>query len=230
MQEVASNAGEAACAAQLACDEAGKGNQVVQAAIAQIEHLAAGVEASAEVMARLHEDSAQIGYVLDVIRSVAEQTNLLALNAAIEAARAGEAGRGFAVVADEVRGLAQRVQSSTSQIQELIGQLQQGVQQTANAMLGSRDMSQLSVELARQAGTALAGIDRAIDDLRGRNLQIATAAEEQSAVSEEINRSILKVQGVAEQTAAASQEMASSSRALARLGGDLQGMVGRFRV
>ncbi|MCY1408094.1 Methyl-accepting chemotaxis protein McpQ [compost metagenome] len=230
VQEVAGNAGQAAGAAQLACEEAGRGNQVVQDAIAQIERLAAGVQASAEVMARLHEDSAQIGYVLDVIRSVAEQTNLLALNAAIEAARAGEAGRGFAVVADEVRGLAQRVQSSTSQIQELIGQLQHGVQQTATAMLGSRDMSHLTVDLARQAGAALRGIDRAIDDLRGRNLQIATAAEEQSAVSEEINRSILRVQAVAEQTAAASQETAGSSQALARLGRELQGMVARFRV
>ncbi|MND61392.1 Methyl-accepting chemotaxis protein McpS [compost metagenome] len=129
-----------------------------------------------------------------------------------------------------MRGLAQRVQSSTSQIQELIGQLQQGVQQTASAMLGSRDMSQLTVDLARQAGQALQGIDSAIDDLRGRNLQIATAAEEQSAVSEEINRSILRVQAVAEQTAAASQETAGSSQMLARLGRDLQGMVGRFRV
>ncbi|BAN47302.1 methyl-accepting chemotaxis protein [Metapseudomonas resinovorans] len=230
VQEVASNAGQAASAAQLACDEAGKGNKVVQAAIQQIEHLAAGVEASAQVMARLHEDSAQIGYVLDVIRSVAEQTNLLALNAAIEAARAGEAGRGFAVVADEVRGLAQRVQSSTTQIQDLIGQLQHGVQQTASTMLGSRDMSQLTVDLARQAGQALLGIDQSIDDLRGRNLQIATAAEEQSAVSEEINRSILRVQAVAEQTAAASRETASSSQLLARLGGELQELVGRFRV
>ncbi|MNZ30554.1 Methyl-accepting chemotaxis protein McpS [compost metagenome] len=122
------------------------------------------------------------------------------------------------------------MQSSTSQIQELIGQLQQGVQQTASAMLGSRDMSQLTVDLARQAGQALQGIDSAIDDLRGRNLQIATAAEEQSAVSEEINRSILRVQAVAEQTAAASQETAGSSQMLARLGRDLQGMVGRFRV
>ncbi|MDT4858532.1 Methyl-accepting chemotaxis protein McpQ [compost metagenome] len=134
------------------------------------------------------------------------------------------------MVADEVRGLAQRTQNSTTEIQSLIGKLQQGAQQTAAAMANSRGMSQLTVDLARQAGSALEGIDSAIDSIRAMNQQIAAAAEEQYVVSEEINRSVLNVQKVAEQTAAASHETAAASMELARLGSDLHVQVSCFKV
>ena len=230
VQEVAGNAEQAVMAARLASEEAGKGNRVVRDTLAQIERLSDEVEGSARAMALLHEDSERIGCVLDVIQSVAEQTNLLALNAAIEAARAGDAGRGFAVVADEVRGLAQRTQNSTTEIQSLIGKLQQGAQQAAVAMASSRGMSQATVDLARQAGSALQGIDSAIDSIRAMNQQIAAAAEEQGAMGEEINRSVQNVQRVAEQTAAASHETAAASLELARLGSALQEQLGCFKV
>ncbi|MFZ3207001.1 MAG: methyl-accepting chemotaxis protein [Pseudomonas sp.] len=230
VQAVAGNAEQAARAAQFAGEEANKGNRIVRDTIAQIERLAEEVETSTRAMDLLHADTEQIGCVLDVIQSVAEQTNLLALNAAIEAARAGDAGRGFAVVADEVRGLAQRTQNSTTEIQSLIGKLQQGAQQTAAVMTNSQGMSRLSVGLARQAGSALEGIDSAIDSIRAMTQQIAAAAEEQSAVSEEINRSVLNVQKVAEQTATASHETAAASLQLAHLGSVLHVQVGCFKV
>jgi methyl-accepting chemotaxis protein len=168
--------------------------------------------------------------VLDVIKAVAEQTNLLALNAAIEAARAGEAGRGFAVVADEVRGLAQRTQKSTEEIEALIGGLQHGSQQAANLMDSSRALTETTVELTRRAGTRLSEIAGAVSAIQSMNLQIAAAAEEQTAVAEEINRSVINVRNISEQTAAASEETAASSTELARLGNELQMLVSRFRT
>jgi methyl-accepting chemotaxis protein len=181
-------------------------------------------------MGELKRESDKIGSVLDVIKSVAQQTNLLALNAAIEAARAGEAGRGFAVVADEVRSLAQRTQKSTEEIEELIVGLQSGTQQVANIMDNSRGLTDSSVELTRRAGSALENITRTVSTIQAMNSQIATAAEQQSAVAEEINRSVLNVRDISEQTASASEETAASSTELARLGTHLQALVGRFRV
>ncbi|MBT9301511.1 methyl-accepting chemotaxis protein [Pseudomonas sp. TAE6080] len=230
VQEVARNAEEASEAAVAADQQAREGDRVVGEAIAQIERLAGEVGNSTEAMGHLKRESDKIGSVLDVIKSVAQQTNLLALNAAIEAARAGEAGRGFAVVADEVRSLAQRTQKSTEEIEELIVGLQSGTQQVATIMDNSRGLTDSSVELTRRAGHALENITRTVSAIQAMNQQIATAAEQQSAVAEEINRSVLNVRDVSEQTAAASEETAASSTELARLGTHLQTLVGRFRV
>ncbi|MHA6197464.1 methyl-accepting chemotaxis protein [Pseudomonas wadenswilerensis] len=230
VQEVARNAEHASAAATDADRQARAGDDVVSQAIAQIEKLAGEVARSTDAMAQLQQESQKIGSVMDVIKSVAEQTNLLALNAAIEAARAGEAGRGFAVVADEVRGLAQRTQKSTEEIEVLVAGLQNGTQQVANVMLGSRSLTDSSVELTRKAGTSLESITRVVSDIQSMNQQIAAAAEQQSAVAEEISRSILSVRDVSEQTASASEETAASSVELARLGNQLQMMVSHFRV
>jgi len=230
VQEVARNAEEASEAAVAADQQAREGDKVVGEAIAQIEHLASEVGNSTEAMGHLKRESDKIGSVLDVIKSVAQQTNLLALNAAIEAARAGEAGRGFAVVADEVRSLAQRTQKSTEEIEELIVGLQSGTQQVATIMDNSRGLTDSSVELTRRAGNALENITRTVSAIQAMNQQIATAAEQQSAVAEEINRSVLNVRDVSEQTSAASEETAASSAELARLGVYLQSLVGRFKV
>ncbi|QBF25063.1 methyl-accepting chemotaxis protein [Pseudomonas tructae] len=230
VQEVARNAEHASQAATDADSQARAGDQVVAQAISQIERLAEEVHRSTEAMGQLQQESQKIGSVMDVIKSVAEQTNLLALNAAIEAARAGEAGRGFAVVADEVRGLAQRTQKSTEEIEELVAGLQSGTQQVANVMLGSRNLTASSVELTRKAGSSLESITRTVSNIQSMNQQIAAAAEQQSAVAEEISRSIINVRDVSEQTAAASDETAASSVELARLGNQLQTMVSHFRV
>ena len=230
VQEVARNAEEASEAAVAADQQAREGDKVVAEAIAQIERLALEVGHSTEAMGELKRESDKIGSVLDVIKSVAQQTNLLALNAAIEAARAGEAGRGFAVVADEVRSLAQRTQKSTEEIEELIVGLQSGTQQVATIMDNSRCLTDSSVELTRRAGGSLESITRTVSAIQAMNQQIAAAAEQQSAVAEEINRSVLNVRDVSDQTSAASEETAASSVELARLGTHLQRLVGRFRV
>ena len=230
VQEVARNAEEASEAAVVADQQSREGDKVVGEAIAQIEKLAIEVGHSTEAMDHLKRESDKIGSVLDVIKSVAQQTNLLALNAAIEAARAGEAGRGFAVVADEVRSLAQRTQKSTEEIEELIEGLQSGPRQASSSMDSSRILTDSSVELTRRAGEALGSITRTVSTIQGMNQQIAAAAEQQSAVAEEINRSVLNVRDVSEQTAAASEETAASSVELARLGAHLQALVARFKV
>ncbi|WP_296257650.1 MULTISPECIES: methyl-accepting chemotaxis protein [unclassified Pseudomonas] len=230
VQEVARNAEEASEAAVAADQQAREGDKVVNEAIAHIERLASEVSHSTEAMGELKRESDKIGSVLDVIKSVAQQTNLLALNAAIEAARAGEAGRGFAVVADEVRSLAQRTQKSTEEIEELIASLQNGTQQVATIMDSSRELTTSSVELTRRVGGSLESITRTVSAIQAMNQQIAAAAEQQSATADEINRSVLNVRDVSEQTSAASEETAASSVELARLGTHLQGLVGRFRI
>jgi len=229
-QEVARHAEQASTAATEADQQASLGDQVVAEAITHIEHLAQEMGRSGLAMQGLQQESQKIGSVLAVIKSVSEQTNLLALNAAIEAARAGEAGRGFAVVADEVRSLAQRTQQSAEEIEELIGGLHRGTQQVADIMDSSRSLTDNSVELTRRAGDALVSITRTVSVIQEMNPQIAAAAEEQTAVAEEINRSVLKVKDVSEQTSAASQETAAASVELARLGTDLQVLVGKFKV
>ncbi|QQQ48435.1 methyl-accepting chemotaxis protein [Pseudomonas syringae] len=230
VQEVARNAEQASHAAVNASKEAREGDGVVSKAVAQIEKLATEVSHSKSAMDDLKNESNKIGGVLDVIKAVAEQTNLLALNAAIEAARAGEAGRGFAVVADEVRSLAQRTQTSTEEIAALISGLHTRTAQVATILDNSQALTANSVELTRNAGVSINNMTQAISTIETMNHQIAAAAEEQSAVAEEINRSVLNVRDISEQTASASEETAASSVELARLGVHLQSLVSRFRV
>ncbi|KTB81790.1 chemotaxis protein [Pseudomonas syringae pv. syringae PD2766] len=230
VQEVARNAEEASHAAVNASKEAREGDGVVSKAVIQIEKLATEVQLSKSAMDDLKSESNKIGGVLDVIKAVAEQTNLLALNAAIEAARAGEAGRGFAVVADEVRSLAQRTQTSTEEIAALISGLHSRTTQVATILDNSQALTANSVELTRNAGVSIGNITQAISTIETMNHQIAAAAEEQSAVAEEINRSVLNVRDISEQTASASEQTAASSVELARLGVHLQSMVSRFKV
>ncbi len=230
VQEVARNAEQASDAAVSASKEARDGDAVVAKAVLQIEKLATEVGHSKTAMDDLKQESNKIGGVLDVIKAVAEQTNLLALNAAIEAARAGEAGRGFAVVADEVRSLAQRTQASTEEIATLIGGLHSRTAQVATTLENSRLLTDNTVELARDAGASIGNISRSISTIESMNQQIAASAEEQSAVAEEINRSVLSVRDISEQTASASEQTAASSVELARLGVHLQGLVSKFVV
>ncbi len=228
--EVARNAGNAATAAQNADEQAKSGCEVVNLTVNTINSLASEVQRTSEVIENLKGDSISIGAVLDVIRDIAEQTNLLALNAAIEAARAGEQGRGFAVVADEVRTLASRTQQSTQEINDMIERLQSGANQAVSVMEQGRNKAEESVEQAAKAGEALETITSVVDSIKSMNMQIASAAEEQSSTAEEINRNIVNISEVAEETAGGSRETASASDELARLAADLQAQVNKFTI
>lgn len=230
VHEVSQNAARAAEAARNADEEANNGKQVVTHTIEVIDSLANEVEKATNVIHQLEDESDSIGSVLDVIRGIAEQTNLLALNAAIEAARAGEQGRGFAVVADEVRTLASRTQQSTAEIQAMIQKLQAGAANAVKVMDVSRTQAQESVEQVAKAGASLDIIVRGITTINDMNHQIASAAEEQSAVADEINKNIVNISQVAEQTSQGAQQTSQASEELARLAQQLQGLVGQFRA
>ncbi|WP_442962810.1 methyl-accepting chemotaxis protein [Pseudomonas sp. Leaf58] len=230
VQEVAQNAEQASFAATNADQQAQVGDQVVAEAIGRIEQLASQMDHCLAAMQHLAGESQRIGSILDVIKSVSEQTNLLALNAAIEAARAGEAGRGFAVVADEVRGLAQRTSTATEEIGQLIDSLHHGTDEVTRLLDSSKSLTEQSVDLSRRAGHALSQITETVSSIQGMNQQIATASEEQSVVAEQINRSVLNVRDASDQTSAASEQTAASSGELEQLGQQLRGMVGRFSI
>ena len=230
VQEVARNATEAAKAASHSDEEAKKGQGVVNQTIRAIDALATEVDRAANVIHRLEQDSDKIGTVLDVIKGIAEQTNLLALNAAIEAARAGEQGRGFAVVADEVRTLASRTQQSTAEIQQMIERLQAGAQEAVTVMEDSRTRATDSVSSAQSAGESLQSITHAVASITDMNTQIASAADEQSTVAEEINKNIVNINHAAERAASGAQRTSASSNALAELAQDLQSLVRQFKV
>ena len=230
VHEVARNTAAAAEAASRAEKEVGSGTREVQQSIASIGRLADEVRKGAEVISRLETDSDNIGAVLDVIKGIAEQTNLLALNAAIEAARAGEQGRGFAVVADEVRTLAQRTQQSTREIQKMIERLQQGAAEAVQVMNEGRSQAEASVTQASQAGRSLDTIRTAVSTIHDMTTQIASAAEEQSAVAEEINRNITNISRVVEQTADGARQTTEASDDLNRLAEQLQVVVTAFRL
>ncbi|MEK8080127.1 methyl-accepting chemotaxis protein [Pseudomonas sp. XK-1] len=229
-QDVARNAGEANDAVAQADNQAREGDELVRQAGSKIDHLAVEMAGCAEAMQSLLSESVAIGAVLDVIKAVAEQTNLLALNAAIEAARAGEHGRGFAVVADEVRGLARRTQSSTKEIEGLIGRLRGVAHQAAERLLGSHALTDETVILAGQASQALARITHAVSSIEQMNQQIAAAAEQQSVVAEQVSQSMTRVRQVAEDSARESLQLQGSTTELQRVGGELNAAVGHFRT
>jgi methyl-accepting chemotaxis protein len=229
-QEVARNASSAADAAHNADVAADNGRQVVGHTIEAIDSLAREVSDAGVVIDRVEKDSESIGGVLDVIKGIAEQTNLLALNAAIEAARAGEQGRGFAVVADEVRTLASRTQQSTAEIQTMIERLQSGTRDAVSVMEQSRQMAEATVGQAAKAGTSLEEINAAVTTIKDLNSQIACSAEEQSSVAEEINEKVVRISDITDQTAAGSQQSASASNELNQLAETLKVLVGQFKV
>ncbi|AHL34603.1 chemotaxis protein [Pseudomonas brassicacearum] len=229
-QEVARNAGDASEAVAHADEQAREGDELVRQAGGKIDHLAVEMSGCAQAMESLLVESAAIGGVLDVIKAVAEQTNLLALNAAIEAARAGEHGRGFAVVADEVRGLARRTQRSTTEIEGLIARLRSVAQHAAERLLGSHVLSDETVVLAAQASQALARITRAVSSIEQMNQQIAAAAEQQSVVAEQVSQSMTRVREVAEGSARESLQLQVSTADLQQVSGELKAAVGHFRT
>ncbi|MCJ7928482.1 MAG: methyl-accepting chemotaxis protein [Aeromonas caviae] len=230
VNEVARNTTDAMGAAKQASRTSTQGNQVVRSAIGSIEQVSRQIEQAGSVVQQLETDSASISMVLDVIRGIAEQTNLLALNAAIEAARAGEQGRGFAVVADEVRSLAQRTQASTAEISKMIEVLQERTAEAGSAMQLSRQQMQESVELAREAGSSIDSINGAVTQITDMNTLIATATEQQNAVTEELNRSIVKIHTAADENAQGAQQTAQACVELSKLANTLHHMTQRFTL
>lgn len=230
VHEVAHHAANAADAAQAADDASNTGQQLVSQMIEASSSLANEVEHAADVIDKLGKDSENIGAVIDVIRAIAEQTNLLALNAAIEAARAGEHGRGFAVVADEVRSLANRTQQSTEEIQGLILQLQSGAHSAVEVMQTGRGVAKQTEELGGHTQTALLDIAEKISNIKDMNVQIATASEEQSAVTEEVNRNITHIAEMAQLTSTNAQDNEQTSRVLSETAQSLDRLLQDYKV
>jgi methyl-accepting chemotaxis protein len=230
VQEVAKSASTAAHAANQADTDARQGSGRVNSTTIAIRELAQDVEQATGVIHTLKSEAEGVGSVLDVIRGIAEQTNLLALNAAIEAARAGEQGRGFAVVADEVRTLASRTQQSTTEIQEMIERLQGGAQDAVAVMDAGREKFQKSVELAESAGQSLNEITQAVAAIRDMNAQIASAAEEQSTVTEDINRNVTEISASSDHTSQVSAEAARASSILSEHAQVLDRIVQNFKI
>lgn len=230
MHDVARNTNDAANAATQASDTAIQGSVTVNDSIDRIDKVAAAIETTAAVISKLSDDSRNIGVVLEVIQGIAEQTNLLALNAAIEAARAGEQGRGFAVVADEVRTLSKRTQDSTSQIKNIISELQLRANEAGVTMQQSQAMMIETVSKAQEAGESIAKISGSVSDISEMNILIATATEEQGAVSEELNRNVTNITEASEEVATGAKQMAMACNDLNHLATQLQDVVRKFSI
>ncbi|CAK15709.1 methyl-accepting chemotaxis protein [Pseudomonas entomophila] len=230
VHDVAKHAEQAASEMRNAQQQVGHGQQAIHGSLQQIDRLSATIDQAVHVIRELASHSTKIGGVLEVIRSIAEQTNLLALNAAIEAARAGEQGRGFAVVADEVRLLAQRTAQSTAEIQTMIEHLQGQSEAAVRAIDTSSEASRQTVEQAREAGTSLDAISQALGNLGALNASIASATLQQSHVVEEINRNVTETADLSQQTAEAARQSSDAGAALTRLSEELEQLLRQFRV
>ncbi|MFP5424662.1 MAG: methyl-accepting chemotaxis protein [Gammaproteobacteria bacterium] len=230
VEEVANNAVSTADASKGADQTTRDGRDQVNQALSSIQLLVDDVSGTSEEIELLANNANEISRVLDVIGSIAGQTNLLALNAAIEAARAGEAGRGFAVVADEVRALAHRTQQSTAEIEQMIAGIQNGTERAVNAMHNSRGRANGTLEVAQSAGQALEVIAEAIASINQRNLVIASASEEQAQVAREVDRNLVNIRDLAMQTSAGANQTSAAAQDLSRLAVDLNGMVAQFKV
>ncbi|HWV10920.1 MAG TPA: methyl-accepting chemotaxis protein, partial [Pseudomonas sp.] len=230
VQDVAKNAEHASSEVHTAEEQAAQGQKNIDASLRQIGQLSGTIDQAVSVIQTLAQESTQIGSVLEVIRSIAEQTNLLALNAAIEAARAGEQGRGFAVVADEVRLLAQRTQQSTAEIQGMIERLQGNSEAAVKVINESSRASQLTVEQASQAGESLTQIAQSLRNLTSLNASIASATLQQSHVVEDINQNVTQAAGLAHNNAMAAEQSSDASQRLGQLAEQLNRLLGQFRV
>ncbi|WP_371807252.1 methyl-accepting chemotaxis protein [Pseudomonas sp. KK4] len=229
-QDVARNATQAAQAASHADQAASQGMEIVRDTSNSIGALAVEIGRAVTVVQTLAKDSENINAILTAIRGIAEQTNLLALNAAIEAARAGEQGRGFAVVADEVRNLAQKTQKATEEIQTMIQQLQQGTRDVVRVMEDSQNRTDESVQHAAKAAQALETITQAVSVINDMNTQIASAAEEQSAVADDINRNVINIGQVANEVAGGADESSAASAGLTKLAEQQRRLINQFKV
>jgi methyl-accepting chemotaxis protein len=230
IEEVARNAASTSELSQESRNIAVKGQQRMVEALNSIHSLTRGVEVSSGQVSSLADQAKSIGKVLDVIRAIAEQTNLLALNAAIEAARAGEAGRGFAVVADEVRALAHRTAQSTQEIEQMIGSIQAGTTNAVSTMLTSSNMTQQTLELAELAQQALADIVAANDEINDRNMVITSSADEQAHVARAVDQNLLNIQQLSVQSSEGSSQTTIASQSLASLAYELNTLVKHFQI
>lgn len=229
-QEMAGNAGNAASTADEAVVHVDNGKLVMTQAMASMDSLVSEVAASGEAIQRLEKESDNIGNVVNVIKGIADQTNLLALNAAIEAARAGEQGRGFAVVADEVRTLANRTQEATNEIHDMIDRLQSGAHESVAVMERGKSQARVSEEQIESAVESLAEISASVDIIKSMNAQIAVAAREQSMLADELNNNVSSISEVAQQNFQGADKTSSASMALSDLAGRLQELVGKFKL
>jgi methyl-accepting chemotaxis protein len=230
VEEVARNAMSTSDASKLTSTEAASGRDQAREAVKAINNVSNEISSSTSMVEELAGKVRDIGQVLDVIRGIAEQTNLLALNAAIEAARAGEQGRGFAVVADEVRALAARTQASTGEIEAMIGTVQNSADQAVRAMGNSRTLASNTQSLAQATGQSLERIAQSIAEINDRNMLIATASEEQSHVAREVDRNLVNIQDLSTQTAAGAHQTSASSQELSRLAVSFNSLVGKFKI
>ena len=230
VDEVARNAASASESSSESGRVARQGSERITQTLSSINQLAADVDSTSSNFGQLAGKIRGISQVLDVIRSIAEQTNLLALNAAIEAARAGEAGRGFAVVADEVRALAHKTGQSTREIESMISAVQGDTEQAVRAMESSNGLAKQTLEIAEGAGVALDQIIQSIAEIGDRNLVIASATEQQAHVAREVDRNLINIRDLSLQNSAGSEQTSTASRALSNLAANMQGMVARFQV